>query len=277
MGIGTYLRRRIAKPIVEKLDAQGQLLCEMHIRALLNTSPYDAPLRLERFGFRSFSQNDEDGIIQEIYRRIGIETATFVEFGVENGLENNSRLLLNQGWRGLWLEGNVRAARSAAAAFAAEIAAGRLQLRSTFVTRENINELIASAKFDALDLLSIDVDGNDYWIWEAVAAQPRVVVIEYNAKFRPPSRWVMAYKSDHRWTGGDYHGASLQSLIELGERKGYVLVGCCLAGVNAFFVRKDLVQDRFAVADSAALYNPPRFYLHSMLACGHPAEPFGAY
>jgi hypothetical protein len=277
MGLGRYLRRHIAGPIGDRLDAQNQLLCELHIRRLLESSPCNEPRRLEPHGFRSFSQNDEDGILQEIFARIGVSASTFVEFGVEDGLQNNSRLLLYRGWRGLWMEASADGARTLQHAFAAELASKRLQLRTSFVTRDNINELMASAQLGDLDLLSIDVDGNDYWIWEAVDARPRAVVIEYNAKFRPPTTWVMEYNAGHRWDRSDYHGASLQSLVNLGRRKGYRLVGCGLAGVNAFFVREDLCEDRFPEPDAAALYNPPRFYLQSILAAGHPTAPFGPY
>jgi hypothetical protein len=277
MGLGRYLRRHIAGPIGDRVDAQNQLLCELHLRRLLESSPYNEPRRLERHGFRSFSQNDEDGILQEIFARIGVGASTFVEFGVEDGLQNNSRLLLYRGWRGLWIEADADAAHKVQSAFANELASKRLQLRSDFITRDNINELIASARLGELDLLSIDIDGNDYWIWQAVDSRPRVVVIEYNAKFRPPTTWVMEYNARHRWDRSDYHGASLQSLANLGRGKGYRLVGSGLAGVNAFFVRDDLCGDLFPAPDAAALYNPPRFYLQSIMAAGHPAAPFGPY
>ena len=277
MGLGRYLRRHIAAPIVQRLDMQGELLLEMHLCQLLRASPYDAPKRLERHGFRAFSQNDEDGIVQEIFRRIGTGRKTFVEFGVQDGLQNNTRLLLYQGWRGHWIEADASACRSMRRAFAAEIATGQLQLCHGFVTTQNIVGLIEAAQLGDIDLLSIDIDGNDYWIWEAISLSPRVLVIEYNAKFPPPTTWVMQYNPQHRWDYTDYQGASLESLCELGRRKGYTLVGCCLAGVNAFFVRNDLLNDCFAPPDTSALYNPPRYYMQRFLASGHPTGPFGPY
>ena len=104
-----------------------------------------------------------------------------------------------------------------------------------------------------------------------------MLVIEYNAKFPPPTKWVMQYNPQHRWDYTDYQGASLESLTELSCSKGYTLVGCGLAGVNAFFVRDDLVRDRFAQPDTKALYNQPRYYLQRFLASGHPSGPFGPY
>jgi hypothetical protein len=277
VGLGRYLRRHIAVPVVQRLDMQGELLLEMHLQQLFRTAPYDDPKRLERYGFRAFSQNDEDGILQEIFRRVGASSKTFVEFGVQDGLQNNSRLLLYQGWRGLWIEADADACRSMRRSFDAEIANGQLQVSQSMVTAENIMDLIGTARLDDLDLLSIDIDGNDYWIWDAVSLQPKVLAIEYNAKFPPPTKWVMQYNPQHVWDYTDYQGASLESLSDLGQRKGYTLVGCCLAGVNAFFVRNDVLQDLFAPPDTRALYNPPRYYLQRYLASGHPAGPFGPY
>lgn len=277
MGLGRYLRERIAAPIVRRVDMQSELLLEMHIRELLRCEPYSSERRLERHGFRSFSQNDEDGIVQEIFRRIGVDRSVFVEFGVQDGLQNNSRLLLYRGWRGLWIEGDSDAYRRMQRSYRAELTSGLLQLRNSFVTKENIMDLIESARLGEIDLLSIDIDGNDYWIWDAITLRPRVVIIEYNAKFRPPTAWVMEYNPEHRWDYTDYQGASLQSLSNLARRKGYSLVGCGLAGVNAFFVRDDLVQDRFAEPDVAALYNPPRYYMQYFTSVGHPPRAFGPW
>jgi hypothetical protein len=277
MGLGRYLRRHIALPITRRIDMQSEILCELHLRALLRTPPYEDPKRLEAYGFRSFSQNDEDGILQEIFRRIGLTTGSFVEFGVQDGLQNNTRLLLYRGWKGLWIEADARACRKMRRVFGSELASGQLQLVHSFVTRENIGGLIEASGLLPIDLLSIDIDGNDYWVWKALTIQPRVVVIEYNAKFRPPTSWVMEYNAAHRWDYSDYQGASLQSLYDLGRTKGYRLVGCGLAGVNAFFVREDLAHQHFPEQVVADLYNPPRFYLQHFLSCGHAAGEFGPY
>jgi hypothetical protein len=277
MGFRRFLRQAIATPIVKQLDMHGELMLEMHLQGLLRAEPYNRPKRLERHGFRSFSQNDEDGILQEIFRRIGTANRTFVEFGVQDGLQTNTRLLLYQGWRGLWIEADRAACARLRAGFAAEVATRQLQVIDTFVTSANIAALIDSASLGELDLLSIDIDGNDYWIWDAIRLQPRVVVIEYNARFRPPTKWVMQYNPEHRWNYSDYHGAALESLNALARQKGYSLVGCCLAGVNAFFVRDDLVHDHFESPQVADLYNPPRYYMQRFLAAGHPSAPFGPY
>jgi hypothetical protein len=261
--------RWITKSLLERLHIQNQILFDAHWQGLLGSPAYADPLRLERYGFRTYSQNDEDGVIQEIFRRIGVQNSTFVEFGVEDGRESNAALLLYKGWRGLWIECDQRQYRKIRGHFAAQLQTGQLQVRNAFVDRDNISELIAAANLGELDLLSIDVDGNDYWIWQALAIRPRVVVIEFNGKFRPPLKWVMAYNPKHRWDMSDYYGASLQSLADLGREKGYALVGCSLAGVNAFFVRDDLLLDRFSRASVADLYNPPRFYAGQFMLTGH--------
>jgi hypothetical protein len=277
MGLRRFLRQAIATPTVKQLEMQGELLFEMHLQGLLRSEPYNAPKRLERHGFRSFSQNDEDGILQEIFRRIGAANRTFVEFGVQDGLQTNTRLLLYQGWRGLWIEADRAAYARIQSGFGPEISARQLQVLNSFVTTESISGLIDSAGFGELDVLSIDIDGNDYWVWDAIQVKPRVVIIEYNAKFRPPVKWIMQYNPEHRWDYTDYHGASLESLNVLARNKGYSLVGCCLAGVNAFFVRDDLVQDHFAAPEVTALYNPPRYYMQRFLASAHRPAPFGPY
>lgn len=235
---------------------------------------YDDPLRLERSGHKVYSQNDEDGILAEIFRRIGTANRRFLEFGVENGLENNTLCLLEQGWTGGWLEGYRDHVSAIENGFRRKIAAGLLSIREALVDRDNINDLVSALALprDA-DLLSIDIDGNDYHVWQALTAiEPRVVVIEYNAKFPPPMRWVIGYDPAHRWDGSDQFGASLESLTDLGRRKGYRLVGCNITGVNAFFVRSELAEGRFAEpADAAALYQPARYFLTPAFVSGHPA------
>ena len=114
------------------------------------------------------------------------------------------------------------------------------------------------------DLLSIDIDGNDWYVWEAVKSiQPRVVCIEYNGKFPPDLSWKQAYNERHKWDLTDWQGASLKEMETLGREKGYVMVGTNLTGANAFFVRKDLyTPDKFMDGQSAEqLYNPYRAHL----------------
>src|SRR5947209_13781498 len=188
---------------------------------------YADPKRLLRHGFKVYSQHDEDGIIQEIFRRIGTGKRTFVEFGVETGVECNSVKLLVEGWRGLWIESNATSAGAIRREFAPFIAAGKLVLQESLVTAENINALIGQGGFPGeIDLLSIDIDNNDYWVWKAIdVVNPRVVAIEYNATLRPPMAVVVPYRADAQWDGSNHYGASLEALVRLATTKNYRLVG----------------------------------------------------
>jgi hypothetical protein len=230
--------------------ASQQLLAQMLLywREVLDDESRKSPLLPILWGHKGHSQNDEDGIVLEIFRRIGIQNRTFVEIGAGNGTENNSLFWLKQGWRGAWIEGSSEGSELIRRIFAQAIRNGVLHFQQAFVSAENINELIAASPFAGgeIDLLSIDIDGNDYYVFERLKAlSPRVVIIEYNAKYPPPVRWRIPYSPDHVWDGSDWFGASLQSLCDLFESRGYALVGCNVTGSNAFFVRHDLLDKHF--------------------------------
>jgi len=263
------------KKAFEHRNARLWLLAQQLEQTLLADAKYDDPRRLERHGWKAYSQNDEDGLLTEIFRRIGIKHKSFVEFGCGDGLENNTTYLLAQGWRGLWIDGSQDNLTLISQGFAPLIERGLLQARLAFIDRDNIDGLIASANLGPeIDLLSIDVDGNDYHLWEAVqSVNPRVVAIEYNAKFRPPMDWCMGYLREHIWAGSDVMGASLTALARLGAARGYRLVGCNLTGVNAFFVRQDLAGELFAdPATPEHLFQPPRYDLIYAHRGGHGAS-----
>src|ERR1700724_944119 len=135
------------------------------------------PKRLLRYGFKMYSQSDEDGIIQEIFRRIGTTDRKFIEFGVEAGLECNTAKLLLEGWSGLWIEAAAQYAAAIRNNLRGYIEGGKLKLTESMVTAENINKLVAAAGLAGeIDLLGVDIDNNDYWVWKAIdAISPRVV------------------------------------------------------------------------------------------------------
>jgi hypothetical protein len=236
---------------------------------------YADPKRLLRHGFKVYSQHDEDGIIQEILRRIGTDKRTFVEFGVETGVECNTVKLLVEGWRGLWIEANAQAAKQIASTFDAFLKDSRLKLLQSTVTAENINTLIRSADLGEIDLIGIDIDFNDYWVWKAIeVVKPRVVVIEYNAGLRPPMSLTVPYRPDHAASATNFFGASLEALVKLGRRKGYRVVGCNISGSNAFFVREDLAADHFIEpATAEEHYEPPRHFFSFLLAGPQAPQP----
>jgi len=229
---------------------------------------YSEAGRLLASGAKIYSQNDEDGILQEIFRRIGIKNRRFIEFGVQNGHECNTLFLLLTGWSGLWCESNASAVEDIRGTFDVFLKAGRLRCQNAVVTPDNINELFRDD--GDVDLLSIDTDYHDYWLWKALEAiRPRVVVIEYNATLKPPLSLTVPYEPHEHWDGSSFFGASLSALEKLGSEKGYALVGCCFSGVNAFFVRNDLVGDHFCAPYTAENhYEPPRYGMR--YPRGHP-------
>jgi hypothetical protein len=135
------------------------------------------------------------------------------------------------------------------------------------VDRENALDLVSAAELEAiggLDLLSVDIDGNDLDVTLAcsTAWRPRVIIVEYNAKFPPPSVIHITYDPSHRWNRDDYHGASLSACVQQ-LSPTYRLVSCNLAGTNAFFVRSDLAET-FGSYSAEQLYQPTRFHLTAL-------------
>lgn len=224
---------------------------------------------LRNFEDKVFSQNGEDGIIREIFKRIGTTNKFFVEFGVENGQECNGRYLLEScKWSGVWIDGSLDNVKQAKDKFNKY----PIEVLDRFITKENILEIFSQAKVPKdLDLLSIDIDGNDYWVWEELREyKARVVVIEYNSKYLPHEDWTMPYNPKHIYDGSSYFGASLLSLKKLGEKLGYKLVSCDNMGVNAFFVREDLLGDQFTHVEDDVSYHYccPKY---KNLFFGHPS------
>jgi hypothetical protein len=210
---------------------------------------------------RVFSQNGEDGVLDALFEWIGTTNRFFVEFGCEDATQCNAAYLLTQGWSGLFMDG-------------AGISRNPLAVvRKEFVTAENVNALFAKYGVpEAPDLVSIDVDGNDYHIWKALSWRPRVVVIEYNAHVGPDEAVVAPYDPGFVWDGSDYFGASLRALRDLGEARGYHLVHCESAGVNAFFVAKDCLPPGYVPPSLAAVYRPPNYGHRGQR---HPRDPLG--
>jgi hypothetical protein len=196
--------------------------------------------------FRVFSQWGEDGIIQYLLTHVAIDRRVFVEFGVENYTESNTRFLLsNDQWAGLVIDGsieNIDYIRRDPIYWATNLKAER-----AFVTKDNINDLLASNGIAGdIGLLSVDVDGNDYWIWQAIdTISARIVICEYNSQFGPAAEvttpYDPAFVRDTAHFSKIYYGASIGALCSLAIRKGYSLVGSNSAGNNAFFVRNDVL------------------------------------
>jgi hypothetical protein len=254
-------------PAAFALNAQLQLELAREFSRLQMDLRASMPENPAAYGYKVYSQADEDGILANICDRLGLASGVLAEIGCGDGRENNTHLLLLKGWSGVWVDGN---STNVGVLRAALPASHRLRLIEAFVTRENVVELLkpALAPPGRLDLLSVDVDGNDLPIAQAAVAAfaPKIVVVEYNAKFPYPLALSVAYDPRRVWQGDDYHGASLGAWVQ--GLAGYRVVCCNLAGTNAFFVREDLAQ-AFGDYPPEKLYQPARFHL-TALQVGHP-------
>lgn len=190
-----------------------------------------------------FSQAGQDGIIEYLFEVIGTTNKFFVEFGAGDGLHlsNTANLRMNKGWTGLLMDEEV--GFEIAEEMAIENGRRMPYVFKEHVTAENIQNLFHKYKVPfTFDFLSIDIDGNDYWVWKAIKKWwPRVVSIEFNSNFGPKESVSVPYDPDHKWDGTSYYGASLRALEKLGGIKGYALVHRVL-NLDAFFVRKDCLH-----------------------------------
>ena len=188
--------------------------------------------------------NDTDNVVKYI------ENKTFIEFGVENYEESNTKfLLLNKNWHGFIMDSstnNINYIKNSELYWKHSLTAV-----TSFVNKENINDLLKLSKFDKkIGLLSIDIDGNDYWVWQGIdTMEPSIVIIEYNSRLGIEKSYVVPYEKNFERKKANYsmiyYGASLQALADLGNKKGYKFICCNKAGNNAFFVKKDLIYFLF--------------------------------
>ncbi|TNF91529.1 MAG: hypothetical protein EP297_15740 [Gammaproteobacteria bacterium] len=203
---------------------------------------------LNEVEFKVFSQWGDDGIIQWLANNLDFPNKTFVEFGVENYRESNTRfLMMNNNWSGLVMDGsesNVSQIINSEYYWKYTLSA-----KSAFIDKDNINNLLSSSELhEDVGILHIDLDGNDYWIWKEIRAiSPIVVIMEYNSVFGIDRSITIPYEKDFYRTKAHYsnmyYGASLRALHQLSTEKGYSFIGCNSAGNNAYFVRKDKLND----------------------------------
>jgi hypothetical protein len=243
-GTLTYASEQIGH-LVRQSEANAQMLGKLLAYQVKALGPR-RPLRDAEF--KVTSQWGDDGIIQYLTAHVPIESDTFVEFGVENYTEANTRfLLVNDNWRGLVIDGSAEymsALRTTEIHWRHDLTA-----IDAFITRDNINELIGGAGFRGpLGILSVDIDGNDYWVWEAIdVVDPAIVIVEYNSVFGAQRAVTVPYAADFRrgqaHSSNLYWGVSVRALCLLAARKGYVFVGCNSNGNNAYFVKRSLAAN----------------------------------
>lgn len=224
-----------------------------------------------------FSQGPEDGIIAEIFRRIGARDRIFVEIGAGDGRENTTRLLLMLGWSGIWVEGSAGNCAAIRQDFAGPLASGQLRLIEAMVTAENVETLLEEAGAPkSFDHLTVDLDMNTSHVWRALEHyRPRVACIEYNASIPASCEFVVPYDPEAVWDGSNFYGASLKALERLGAACGFSLVGCDFYGVNAFFVGPGEDLSGFVEPFTAEKHYQPPNYLAPFRHGHWPVSPKG--
>jgi Dipeptidase len=237
--------------------ANGKILSNQNFAFKLHEIKSD----IKKAEFKVFSQWGDDGIIDFLIKYLDINSKRFIEFGVENYTECNTRfLLMNENWSGLIFDGskeNMESVKNENISWKYDLTA-----ISAFITSENINDLIKSNGFSGdIGLLHIDIDGNDYWVWKSIEViNPIIVIIEYNSIFGFENPWTVPY--DQHFVRGNkhfsnlYYGTSLLSIYDLGLSLGYNFIGCNSNGNNAYFVRKDKIKDlEIQTAKSGYVYS----------------------
>ena len=218
---------------------------------------------------RQFSQNGEDGIIRWILDQIGLSAGWFMEIGAADGEENCTRSLMENGWTGVWVEADSRRAEHARM-----VAAGRVSVIEEAADPSTIHAILAKARIPTRpDLIVIDIDSNDWWVLGALLSRvsPRMLVIEYNATYKPGQWWVQPYRRGACWDETFRHGASLDAIAALAARFDLSLVGCNSNGVNSFFVSNaELRRSTLRARQPRVAYRAPWF---ASGLWGHPRRP----
>jgi hypothetical protein len=250
--VSQKILQRLIEPMLKPIEWELR-------RANLSKSDVEIANPLTACGRRYFSQNDEDGILLEILRRIEItEPSLFLEFGVGDGTECNTIILIANGWRGVWVGGEP-----VAIGHGRLLSLPRLIFQRDWITAANAAQLAKSgidkffAKISDIRVASVDLDGNDGAIVRALldsGLKPDVFIVEYNSKFPPPIEFEMPYAERGIWAGDDFMGASLQRWQTIFAAHNYTLVACNENGINAFFVRDDHL-DRFTDVPKGAAEN----------------------
>ncbi|TGK78429.1 hypothetical protein EHQ24_17930 [Leptospira noumeaensis] len=253
-----FLREVIEKQyqLIEKIENFHISLGELQSRLNVNSENRT----FSNSGFKVFSQWDEDGLIDHIINRIPEIPKSFIEFGVENYSESNTRyLMMSRHWEGMVIDGsksNIEYIRQQNYFWQ-----NSLRAVNAFITKDNINSLIKDQGFSGnIGILSVDIDGNDYWVWKQIeSVSPVLVITEINNSFGAEKKISIPYDSGFQrfnaHYSGLYYGASLPAFIDLANQKGYKFIGCNNICNNAFFIRNDFAE-RFSERSASEVYLP---------------------
>jgi len=268
------IRHLAIKPLIAKIDAihidvrsnqLAQVALTLQYKELAATKR-----RLPAFDsvqFRVFSGEGQDGILLYIFSIVGATNKMAVELCVGDVVgSNTANLIVNHGWNALLIDGNEGAIDINRRFYASrrDTSIWPPTMVHAWVTAENINQVIGNNGYSGeIDLLSLDIDGVDWWIWRAIdCISPRVVVVEYNDLWGPEKSVTVPYRPDFvaEWSvdGPDYAGASLPAFVKLGKEKGYRLIGCERYGFNAFFMRNDVGEELFPEVPALSCFWHPR-------------------
>jgi hypothetical protein len=252
----TFSPNREIKASYSKLDRLLQINLEMKYLDMFQSLKYLPPF--DKVEFSSYSQNGEDGILLFIFLIIGTKSKKVVEIGAGNGIEcNAANLIINHGWSGLLIDGKKRNTEKGKSFYKQRTNAWKFtriepKIVNSWITIENVNTLIESNGFSGdIDLLSLDIDGIDFWIWKAIeVVSPRVVILEYNNRWAANQSVSVPYNSNFVGLeilpeGKGYFGASLMAYTKLAKEKGYRLIGANSPNTNAFFMRNDTGLETF--------------------------------
>jgi len=241
----TKIKKRLFNDIYANNEKQMILNGKILSRQLKSITTATSLSEVE---FSIFSQFGDDGIIQWLIQNIDIPNKTFIEFGVENFSESNTRfLMMNNNWSGFVMdgdEGNIQELKSQYYYWKYDLAS-----QAIFINKNNINDLIATQNFHKdVGILHIDLDGNDYYIWDAInVIEPIIVIVEYNSVFGKDRAISTIYDDDFFRTNAHFSnllfGCSIKSLYLLAQTKGYSFIGCNDGGNNAYFIRNDKINN----------------------------------
>lgn len=248
-------------------DSSYDVVAQKNLMVSYRVLSDNVGLSFRDVGFSVYSQHDEDGILLYIFSRIGVNFHKGIEICCGTGDECNlANLVINHRWVALMIDGSQKNIDKAQKFFAKkkEVKYWPPVLKKKWITKDNINDLVSQEGFfGEIDLLSLDIDGNDYWIWkELTVVSPRVVVLEFNHLLGPEKALSIPYQPDFvaefNEHGSDYCGASLMAFIKLGKVKGYRLVGTNSIGTNAFFIRNDVGNSIFPEIEPELAFVHPR-------------------